>query len=316
MRYARAVSDPGPLSWELSACVPKDARAELEAIADLEPVLTGLWRAGKEAWPGVEVGATEFVRHLGAKLPAKAHPGDAETFVRHVHAVDLYLACACARGDSTALKVFDRRFLGRIPEVLRKMDPAGGLTEEVTQRVREKLLMAGERGRPRIADYGGRGPLLTWVRAAAVRAATDLKRGERDEVSVDEVEPFARQLHSGDPELEYIKGKHRDDFKVAFNQALETLSTQERNVLRLYLIDGLNIAAIGQLYGTHRSTIARWIVDSREKLLEQTRRLLAQRLKLSSPAELESLMGLVKSQLDLSINSFLVDPGAKGSSGS
>lgn len=293
------------LAQELLTALPPATAASLGRVLELEALVTGLYRAGQQAWPQVTVAPEEFARHLASHAPA----AESEAWLRHVHGVDLYLACACARGDKTALTVFDRRYLSRIPEVLRKMDPAGGLTEEVTQRVREKLLIRREKGRPRIADFGGRGPLLTWVRAAAVRAATDLRRGEKDHVQVDEAEPFAAQLHSGDPELEYIKGKHREDFRLAFNQALERLTAQQRNVLRLYLIDRLNIGAIGSLYGTHRSTIARWIVDAREKVLEETRRILAERLALSSATELESLMGLVKSQLDLSINTFLRDPG-------
>ncbi len=295
----------GLLARALLSQLPPASAAELAPVSDLEALLAGLVQSGQQAWPGVSLEPGHFLRHLAERTPAR----EAEAFLRSVHGVDLYLACACAQGEAAALKVFDRRFLGRIPEVLRKMDPGGGLIEEVTQRVREKLLFQGERGRPKIADYGGRGPLLTWVRAAAIRAATDLRRGEKDQVSVDEVEPFVQQLHSGDPELEYIKGKHREDFRAAFDQALESLSAQQRNVLRLYLIDRLNIAAIGTLYGTHRSTIARWIVEARERLMAETRRLLAERLRLSSPTELESLMGLVKSQLDLSINSFLKDRG-------
>jgi len=290
---------------ELLSRLPAPTAAALEGVQDLEALLVGQFQAGQEAWPGVLLEQETFLQHLAERIPAQ----EPEAYLRQVHGVDLYLACACTRGDKPALNVFDRRYLGRIPEVLRKMDPGGGLIEEVTQRVREKLLFKGERSRPRIADYGGRGPLLTWVRAAAVRAATDLKRGEKDQVSVDEVEPFVQQLHSGDPELEYIKGKHLADFRAAFDQALELLTPQQRNVLRLYLIDRLNIAAIGNLYGTHRSTIARWIVEARERLLVETRQLLGKRLRLSSPTELESLMGLVRSQLDLSINTFLKERG-------
>lgn len=293
-------SSPGDFAQLFLRCAPRATAQALASTQQLDSFLDGMIRAGKQAWPGVHLADETFLAHLAARL-AEREP---ERALRALHGVDLYLACACAQSDPAALSFFDRRFLARIPEVLGAMDPSGALAEEVEQRVREKLLLPGPGGRARIAEYGGRGPLLTWVRATAVRTATDLRRGEKEEVSVDEVEPFAQQLHSGDPELEYIKAAHREDFRAAFNAALESLSPQQRNVLRLYLIDRLNIAAIGKLYDTHRSTIARWIVDARGQLLDQTRQILARKLRLSAP-ELESLMGLVRSQLDLSINTFL-----------
>lgn len=280
--------------------LPAGTATQLASSEELPALVEGLLGAGAEAWPKVVLPPEIFLAHLAKRIPER----EPLAALKALHGVDLYLACACARGDPEALTLFDRRFLRRVPEFLRNLDPSGALAEEVAQRVREKLFLPGPSGSARLGDYGGRGPLLTWVRAAAVRTATDLRRGEKDQVAVDEVEPFERQLHSGDPELEYIKGTHREDFRAAFNEALQTLSPQMRNVLRLYLIDRLNIAAIGQLYATHRSTIARWIVDARQQLLEETRRNLARRLRLSAP-ELESLMGLVRSQLDLSLHSFL-----------
>jgi RNA polymerase sigma-70 factor (ECF subfamily) len=295
-------SESGDFAQLFLRHAPKPAAQALASAGELNSLLEGMIRAAKQAWPGVCLADESFLAHLAARLPER----EPEQALRALHCVDLYLACACAQSDPAALSFFDKRFLARIPEVLRTMDPSGALSEEVEQQVREKLLLPGPGGRARIANYGGRGPLLTWVRATAVRTATDLRRGEKEEVPVDEVEPFAQQLHSADPELEYIKNAHREDFKTAFNVALESLSPQQRNVLRLYLIDRLNIGAIGQLYGTHRSTIARWIVDARGQLLDQTRQILARQLRLSAP-ELESLMGLVRSQLDLSINTFLRD---------
>ena len=51
--------------------------------------------------------------------------------------------------------------------------------DEVRQVLRTKLLV-GDGAPPKIADYSGRGPLDGWVRAAAVRAAIDLKRREKE----------------------------------------------------------------------------------------------------------------------------------------
>jgi RNA polymerase sigma-70 factor (ECF subfamily) len=69
----------------------------------------------------------------------------------------------------------------------------------------------------------------------------------------------------------------------------------------MHYLDGLGGDAIGRFYGgVHRSTVLRWIEAARERILGETRRLLAARLRLSS-SELDSLVRLVESQLDTSI---------------
>jgi RNA polymerase sigma-70 factor, ECF subfamily len=54
------------------------------------------------------------------------------------------------------------------------------------------------------------------------------------------------------------------------------------------------------MYGVSSRTVQRWLVDLREDLLSRTRDGLKSRLGLS-PSELESLLGLVDSQLQLSL---------------
>ena len=39
---------------------------------------------------------------------------------------------------------------------------------------------------------------------------------------------------------------------------MQTLSAQERTVLRLHVLDGLGTDEIGALYKVHRTTVARW----------------------------------------------------------
>ena len=107
-----------------------------------------------------------------------------------------------------------------------------------------------------------------------------------------------------DPEVDYLKSKYKEEFRDAFQATLVELSNDERNVLKLHYIDGLNIDEIGTAYRVHRATVARWLAHSREKILEETKKRLEQRLKLQS-SEVESLIGLVRSQLDVSIHKFL-----------
>ncbi len=169
--------------------------------------------------------------------------------------------------------------------------------------MRGRVLMAGEDGRPpRISEYGGRGPLAGWVMAVTVRALIDLRRSEGRQVMLGE--EALPELAAADFELEFIKERYRGAFKVAFEQALQALSAKERNLLRLKLLDGLNIDEIGKLYAAHRATVARWLAAAREALGNGTRARLAAALKLN-PAELESLLRALDSKMDVSISRFL-----------
>ena len=75
-------------------------------------------------------------------------------------------------------------------------------------------------------------------------------------------------------------------------------------MLKLYL-GGLNIERIGVCYGVHRATVARSIGDARERLLADTRTRLAGNLALEE-SEVDSLVGLLRSQVEVSLMKYLV----------
>jgi RNA polymerase sigma-70 factor (ECF subfamily) len=178
------------------------------------------------------------------------------------------------------------------------------LVDEVRQQLRHKLLVAEPGERPRIADYAGRGPLQAWVRVAATRAALDLMRAGGARAGAD-LEPDDLASGSGDsPEVDYLKERYRPQFKEAFQEALRGLDSEQRNVLRLHVVEGLNIDEIGALFKVHRSTVARWIAAARQKVLDDARRRLRAELGLTA-GEFDSLAGVVRSQLDLSVAKIL-----------
>jgi RNA polymerase sigma-70 factor (ECF subfamily) len=252
---------------------------------------TELYQTARAAWPKVELDAPRFIAW------ARERADDADG----VHAADLYLACACAQGEPRALAEFEKRYLSEVPSYLARMDVSRATVDEVQQRLREKLLIGTP---PRIADYSGRGPLGGWMRVVAIRTALDLARAEKPHAPLDEDGPLALASPAPDPELDYIKTRYRKEFKTAFQAALSQLEKRERNVLKLHFIDGLGIDEIGAFYRVHRATVARWLARVRQILLEQTRKALAEKLRLGE-SELESLMALVQSQLEVSIKRYL-----------
>ncbi|HEY3355013.1 MAG TPA: sigma factor-like helix-turn-helix DNA-binding protein [Polyangia bacterium] len=287
----------GGLAEVLRAHVPAAAAVAREA---LEARLAELIAAARAAWPGLAVAPAEFVRHLGERLGEQP---DVLAALRSWHTADLYLACGCAAGDPAALAAFERRILPGVASALARAGVTGALADEVLQAVRVRLFATGEGG-ARIAAYSGRVPLLPWVRLTATRQAVNLRRRRKTHGEPQPDAELEQRAAGGDPELGYLKARYAPELSAAFQAALATLSSRERNVLRQRFVHGLNIQQIGLLHHTHRATVARWIGHARTVLLAETRRILGARLRLD-PGELDSLMGLARSRMDVTLGTAL-----------
>lgn len=256
------------------------------------PALDALLEASRAQWPTVQLSPERFVAAL------KKHAPDALNVVR---GPDLYLATACLVGDAAALTALDTHVIAKLDKAVSGLDSSRAFLEEVRQVVRERLLVGAA---PRLAEYSGRGALLAWARTVALRLALNLRRDGGKETPHEDEALHALPLGGADLELDYVRSQHRADFTAAFADALASLDPKERNVLRLSIIDRLSIDQIAAVYGTHRATAARWVNAAREALLERTRKNLAERLKLTG-SELQSLLGALQSNLEISLNRML-----------
>lgn len=266
--------------------------------SDDQEALWAILDAATRAWPTVTLAPDRYMAYLAERSGGGIRP------LSELRCTDLYLACACLQSDPAALARLDEVVLPSLDPALRQLDPNPAFIEEVKQLVRLRLLLAKD-GPPKLAEYRGEGSLLKWARVVAVRVGLKHLQSQRNHKPTDEDEALAALPTPGaNAELDYLRAQHRKDFSAAFAEALASLDARDRNVLRLNLLDQLNIEQIGSIYGTHRSTVARWIASAREDLVKRTRKGLATRLKLTSE-ELDSLMGVVVSQLDISINRFL-----------
>jgi len=173
----------------------------------------------------------------------------------------------------------------------------------VRQGLRVRLLVSEGGGPPRIAGYSGRGPLAGWVRMAATRLGLDLRRRERpDARDQDEQSIEARE---DDAELQYLKTRYAAELSEALQSTLAALSARTANVLRLHYQEGMTVDAIGTMYRVSGRTVQRWLAEARRTILTETRRLLSVRLGLTD-SRLDSLIGLVRSRLDISLSQYLL----------
>jgi RNA polymerase sigma-70 factor (ECF subfamily) len=257
----------------------------------LEAFVAG-YASAASRWPGVEVEPDVIVR---------------SALINGVEALctveweDLFLACACRSGHPRAIAIFDAEILGQVARHVAAIDGSQAFADEVRQRLREKMLAPPA---AQIARYAGRGPLGGWVRVAAMRTALNLRRervraDRREQIAGEDLIPVA-----GDPELEMLRMRYANDVKEAFTATLASLTTDERNVIRMHYLDGLSIDDIGTAYGVHRATAARWIQNARARILEETERRLRDRLH-GTPSEIASVIGLVQGAFEASVSRLL-----------
>jgi RNA polymerase sigma-70 factor (ECF subfamily) len=291
--------EAGSLSALLRAYVSLEQRAQVAAVEGLDALLARHLTEARAAWPTVALTDEAFLRHLARHLPEGV---TAEAFGQ-LHGGDLYLACACAEGHPQALRAFDQHILKKVPSRLGALPRA--TVDEVLQVLRARLLMARGDAPPKVADYSGRGPLLAWVRITAARIAGELaSRDGRQELFDEPPEALARMLSTADPEHELVRKDSRELLIEVLRKVLGTLPERERALLRLHHLHGFTMDKLASLYGESRSGMQRQVAHARERLLKLTRTELAARMRMEGP-ELESLLGLVRSRLDLSLNRLL-----------
>jgi RNA polymerase sigma-70 factor (ECF subfamily) len=285
----------------------------VQDVVDLEERLAALFDVGRTAWPGLPVSAEEFAGYLGERIPEVPSLARA---LDELHAADLYLACACAAAIPQALTTFEEAYFGELERAIRRVDGAVPLRKDIAQNLRQRLFVPEPGRAPRIAEYAGRGSLRSWFRVTALRTVLNqVTRGSRDVPAPDdELGELLWPLE--DPELAHLKHFYRAELRLALDEAVRALSARDRALLLYEITEQLSIDRIAALYGVHRSTAHRWVTQARAALRSAVRGALRRRLSCDR-ADLDSIMRLIHSQLEVSLERRLTDqeieawPGAR-----
>jgi RNA polymerase sigma-70 factor len=275
------------------------ARGECDASADalLEERLEGVLQAAAAAWPGIKGDVVDFMQYLSVRA------GSVQG-LDGMHSKDVYLAWGCARGDERALDHFETKYLRSVADFVASTGASRAAIDEVRQKVRTELLVAGSDRPPGIANYRGQGALGGWLRVVALRAARDLLRAGAKGAHLPLDERADVDLQAADPELDYLKSRYAPQVSEAFRTTLAALSAEERNLLGHYYLDGLPSDTIAKLYRVDASTIRRRLTRLRQKILDQTHQLLSQQLGLAG-ADADSLLALVASRIQVNVSQHL-----------
>ncbi len=253
---------------------------------------TRAWSSGRAAHAGVDLSLEDFADHVSRGGMAWPPADDAR-------AADLYLACACLRRVPRAAETFMTCYVERIPSYLRRRTTSAETVREVQQQLAVRFLV-GDEGRPALLEsYTGRGSLEGFVRIAAGRLAVDLLRSaSRRPVSMETA--VAHELIAEDIELLMLKEAYREPFRRAFAPAVAALLPDARALLRLHYVEGMTTEQLARLRKVGRATVVRRLADARDALVDALKDQLRAKVGIGDE-EFDSLLRLVRSQLDLSL---------------
>jgi RNA polymerase sigma-70 factor (ECF subfamily) len=251
---------------------------------------------GGRSWPGIEISAIQFgdmARELGVE----------EQGLRS-WAEDFYLACAAAHGNEDAVEIIDERYVRTLAGRIRRLGAAPSAVPDVLQAIRERLFTGA---RARIRAYDASGPLDRWIKVVGIRTAVDLYRAQSPVDRMTAAVPASLAGALSDLATDLTKGQYRAEVQEVLKSGILTLAARDRVVLRLHLVEGLSLEKIAAAHGVHRVTVARWVWNAGEMLLDHLRRHFKDRYGMV-PSECDSLAHLVRSQLSLDLQRVLATP--------
>jgi RNA polymerase sigma-70 factor, ECF subfamily len=266
-----------------------------ETVDSIDAALRRLVEDARSAYPAVDLDLVTFGRHLGERV---AEGPSTVGAIAKLRGRELFLACACAQGDRAAIAAFEREFLAPAAAALVRAGEARADVDDAQQALRERLFAAGSK----VREFSGRGSLSGWTRVSLARQHTTLRRAKGRTVPLEgDVVP---DLAGVDPDLAVVRRRYGGAFQVAFQDAFRTLTPEQRNVLRLHFVDGLNLERIAPLLHVSRATAGRRMLDAKAALLESLLALLGERLK-ATRSEIRSLFAVVRSTLYGSLGALL-----------
>jgi RNA polymerase sigma-70 factor (ECF subfamily) len=212
---------------------------------------------------------------------------------RDALAEDRDLARRCAAGDAEAIRALEAANFPLVRGALARLGLTPDAVDEAVQVLRVRLFVASEGAPPAITSYDGRAKLSTWLHTIAVRLARRTARRHAPIAGGEEAIDAAITPLS--PELAYFRAQYREIVDQAVREALSSLSTRERHLLRCWAT-GMTLDEIAAFYRTHRSTASRWVQGSRDALEKATRAAVVRRTGMSE-REYAQVTRVVLSQL-------------------
>jgi RNA polymerase sigma-70 factor len=225
---------------------------------------------------------------------------------------DLCLAVACTAGDLAGWNYFQERYFRIIERAARAaaLNAAEGADLAATLMSDLYLPSGGASGSQisKIELYHGLGSLEGWLKVIISRLAIDRIRAQRRLTSLEELEsePVLPESDHSTQQLVCSAEARKavELFSNALKKTLQAITSQERMVLSLYYLEGVNLKQIGILLKVHESTASRMV----DRLKQQIRKEVEKVLKLEyrvNPREIMDLIETAISGIDLDLKKLL-----------
>jgi len=226
------------------------------------------------------------------------------TTVGALHA-DVVLAIVAAAGDPRAIAACDAIASRELDFAAARLRATGTQADDLRSELRRLLFVAEDERPAALATFTGRGDLRGYARVIVTRALVRRIQRDRREVTLDDQVLDAFTPAAG-PEVALLREHYRPMVDAALRAGLAGLSERHRALLRYHLLDGWSIDRIGERYGVHRATAARWLTAARDELGAAIRADLSARLEIGE-SQVDSIVGLVVSRVDVSLERILAE---------
>lgn len=211
----------------------------------------------------------EILCAVGAKYVSEASEVEIRTFLLGLRVDELALARACAAGNNEAWEIFLTRYREKLYlsalRIAREDSAARELADTLYADLYGTTTREGERV-SKLASYTGRGSLEGWLRTVLAQEYVNRYRRTKRLVSLDEESEDGIQFRA--PEAEPVPSSDQR-LEQATDEALQSLSSEERMMLSAYYLDGRTLAEIARMLRVHESTISRKLDKLAKSLRKQ-----------------------------------------------
>jgi RNA polymerase sigma-70 factor (ECF subfamily) len=236
----------------------------------LDSVRLNLYRKAEAEKHGLTLeDFARILQEVGAKyLPVDASEDEAWELFAGLRVEELALARACAKGNESAWDVFLNKYREKLYDAARSITREESSARDLADSLYADLFGTHTSGSQRISklsSYTGRGSLEGWLRAVLAQEYVNRYRKEKRLVSLEEQTEagvqFQAEASGPAPALDAR-------LEAATDEALVSLSGEEKFVLACYYLDGRTLAEIARILGVHESTVSRRV----ERITASTRK--------------------------------------------
>lgn len=231
---------------------------------------------------------------IGKHLGPAATSFEALSLCKKLYLLDLYLTLGCGRANEDAWLRFSSLYTKHIHDIARFVCSTSEAGRELGDSIPGHIFLPDRTGRSRIAGYDARCSLRTWLRAIIKNRAIDereLRSNNNERLNLVDVSGYS-SINRIAPETR--TSTYEAMVAQTLKEAVDALSEEDRRLLAVKYIEGLNGSELAQSLGVHPSTVTRQLARAQRKVRERVVSILATQFLLPTKAIDECLIDIVE----------------------